>query len=128
MVHLFVSPSDPAASVAISGFPLFAAGFVFFIVNLTSIGYFQSIERIRPATTFAMLRGFALLVPSFCVLPLCFGNTGIWLAMPVSEALTTPKRHPVLRNERKNGGKETCRTGKPVIAQARKQRVLKTYA
>lgn len=89
MVHLFVSPSDPAASVAISGFPLFAAGFVFFIVNLTSIGYFQSMERIRPATTFAILRGFALLVPSFCILPLCFGNAGIWLAMPVSEALTT---------------------------------------
>ncbi len=89
MVRLFVAPSDPAASVAVSGFPLFAAGFVFFIVNLTSIGYFQSMERIRPATAFAMLRGFALLVPSFCILPLCFGNAGIWLAMPVSEALTT---------------------------------------
>lgn len=89
MVNLFITPTDPASPVAIDGFPMFATGFVFFIVNLTSIGYFQSVERMRPATTFAALRGFVLLVPCFYLLPLCLGNAGIWLAMPLSEMLTT---------------------------------------
>lgn len=62
---------------------------MFFIVNLTCIGYFQSIERVRPAMIFALLRGLLLLVPSFVVMPMAFGDTGIWLALAVSEMLTT---------------------------------------
>ena len=58
------------------------------IVNLTLIGYFQSIERVRPAMVFALLRGLLLLVPSFIILPVVFGETGIWLALAVSELLT----------------------------------------
>ena len=74
--------------IAIEGFPLFASGFVFFIVNLTVIGYYQSLERVRAATTFALLRGFVLLVPAFLLLPRVAGISGIWLAMPLSELLT----------------------------------------
>ena len=37
---------------------------------------------------FALLRGLLLLVPSFIILPVVFGETGIWLALAVSELLT----------------------------------------
>ena len=50
--------------------------------------YFQSVERIKPATIFALLRGFVFLIPSFILLPKFLGVSGIWLAMPLSEALT----------------------------------------
>ena len=70
------------------GFPYFASGFVFFIVNIAVVGYFQSVERIKPATIFALLRGFVFLIPSFILLPKFLGVSGIWLAMPLSEALT----------------------------------------
>lgn len=89
LVRLFLSADDAAAHIAVRGLPYFATGFIFFIVNLTVIGYYQSVERVRPATLFALLRGFVLLVPNFMVLPQLFGTAGIWLAMPVSEALTT---------------------------------------
>lgn len=89
LVRLFLSADDSAARIAIQGLPYFATGFIFFIVNLTVIGYYQSVERVRPATLFALLRGFVLLVPNFLLLPMLFGSAGIWLAMPVSEALTT---------------------------------------
>lgn len=89
LVELFISRSEAAFPLAVKGFPLMAAAFVFFIVNLTLIGYYQSIERVRSAMVFALLRGLLLLVPCFVVLPMVFGETGIWLALAVSEMLTT---------------------------------------
>lgn len=89
LVGLFLAADDAAARIAVAGFPYFAAGFIFFIVNLTVIGYYQSVERVRPATAFALLRGFFLLVPAFILLPRLLGVEGIWLAMPLSEALTS---------------------------------------
>lgn len=88
LVGFFLDTDTPAALIAIEGFPLFASGFVFFIVNLIVIGYYQSLERVRAATTFALLRGFVLLVPAFLLLPRVAGISGIWLAMPLSELLT----------------------------------------
>lgn len=88
LVGLFVSLDNGAAKIAVDGFPYFAAGFLFFIFNVTAVGYFQSLERVRPATTFALLRGFVLLIPSFLVMPGLLGTHGIWLAMPLAEALT----------------------------------------
>lgn len=69
LVGLFVDPTVAAARIAIDGFPLVSAAFVCFILNLTAIGYYQSVERIRPATAFALLRGMIFLVPSFILLP-----------------------------------------------------------
>lgn len=88
LVGLFLPLSDAAARIAVEGFPLFAAGVVCFVVNLTVIGYYQSLERVRPATAFALLRGFLFLVPAFVCLPRLLGTPGIWLAMPLSETLT----------------------------------------
>lgn len=88
LVGLFVDLQNQAARIAVEGFPYFAVGFVGFIFNVTAVGYFQSVERVRPATTFALLRGFVLLIPSFLLMPLCCGTAGIWLAMPLAETLT----------------------------------------
>ena len=89
MVHLFLSPGTSSAAIAAGGFPLFAIAFVFFIFNLTAIGYFQSVEMIVPALVFALLRGAVFLIPAFILMPLLLGNSGIWLALAVSEILTS---------------------------------------
>ena len=88
LVHLFVAASDPAAQIAIEGFPYFATGFLFFILNLVAIGYLQSIKRVAPATVFALLRGAVFLFPAFLLLPEILGVKGMWLALPLSEVLT----------------------------------------
>lgn len=88
LVHLFIAADDPAALIAIEGFPYFATGFLFFILNLIAIGYFQSIEKVVPATLFAILRGALFMIPSFLLLPQWLGSEGMWLAVPLSEALT----------------------------------------
>ncbi len=88
LVGLFVDLKNGAAIIAMNGFLYFAVGFVGFIFNITAIGYFQSVERIRPATIFALMRGFLILIPSFLLMPQLLGSDGIWLAMPVAEILT----------------------------------------
>ena len=89
LVGLFLALDDAAAQIAVGGLPLFAVGFTFFIINLTAVGYFQSIERVIPATIFALMRGCVFLVPCFIILPQLSGTPGIWYAMPLSEILTT---------------------------------------
>lgn len=89
MTGIFIDLESDAAHLAIEGFPYFATAFIFFISNLTVIGYYQSIEKVKPATTFALLRGFIFLIPSFILLPELMGTKGIWLALCLSEVLTT---------------------------------------
>lgn len=69
--------------------PYFGAGALFYILNIALIGYYQSIKKIRKSTVFMLLRGFIILIPMFFLLPIFAGTPGIWLAMPVSEILTT---------------------------------------
>ena len=87
LVGLFINNSSSAAQLAISGLPYFATGFICFIINLTAIGYFQSVENVKAATIFSLLRGFVFLIPVFLIMPQLLGVVGIWLAMPISEAL-----------------------------------------
>ena len=89
LVSLFLKPDNVAARIAIEGFPYLSTAFVFFIVNLTVIGYYQSVEMVKPATALALLRGFIFLIPSFLLLPKVMGTSGIWLALCLSEILTT---------------------------------------
>lgn len=88
LVELFIDPAGEAARIAVSGLPIFASAVIFYIFNLTAIGYFQSIERVAPSITFALMRGFAIVIPSFCLMPMVIGTTGLWLALGVSEFLT----------------------------------------
>ena len=89
IVGMFIDRSYPAYDIAVKGLPLYATGFVFFAVNIVSIGYFQSVERAKYATVITLLRGFILLTACFFGLPLLLGDRGIWLATPLAEMLTT---------------------------------------
>lgn len=89
LVGLFVDVDNKAGMIAVKGFPYFASGIVFFILNIAVIGYFQSIEQVRKASLFVLLRGLVLLVPCFIFLPMVLHDAGIWLAMPVAECMTT---------------------------------------
>lgn len=85
LVGLFVDPSTEASQIAIKGFPLIATGIISFILNVSIIGYYQSIEKVKRATFIVFLRGCIIMIPCFILLPKFFGEHGIWLAMPASE-------------------------------------------
>lgn len=88
IVGLFIDPGCPAGRLASAGLPVYAVCAVFFAVNISFIGYYQSIERAFKAMFFTLMRGIIVLVPSFCVMPEIFPGWGVWGAIPASEGIT----------------------------------------
>lgn len=89
IVGLFIDRSYAAFDIAVHGLPYFAVGFIFFAINMTGIGYYQSIERGKRATIITLLRGVVFMLIGFFTLPPILGVPGIWLAVPLAELLTT---------------------------------------
>lgn len=88
IVSAFLRPGAEACEIAVRGLPLFGTCAAFFAVNVTFIGYYQSVERPMPSTIFALLRGIIFLIPSFLILPRLLGATGPWMAITSAELLT----------------------------------------
>ncbi len=88
IVNLFLDSGADANVIGRKGIPLFLLTCLPFTLNIVLIGYLQSLERYRPATVFMLLRGYILIIPCFILMPLLFGNEGLWLAEPLSETIT----------------------------------------
>jgi len=88
VISIFIESGENAYQLAESGFSYYSISFIFLLLNLTLIGYLQSLKRFKPATVFTFLRSYIFVIPSFLILPLFFGDKGLWLAVPVSEFLT----------------------------------------
>lgn len=88
IVALFIDPTCDAGRLACDGLPVYATCAVFFALNISFIGYYQSIERAFKAMVFTLMRGVVVLVPMFCIMPVIFPSWGIWAAIPASEAIT----------------------------------------
>ena len=89
IVHIFLEGDTGAGRLAAEGLPYYAAGIIFMGLNITMVGYYQSIERPGLAVLLTALRGIIFLVAAFLLLPRLIGPLGLWLAIPVAEALTT---------------------------------------
>ncbi len=89
IVSIFVDSDEAAYRIASTGLPLYATGFFFMALNVCYVGYCQSIEQARAAVIFTMLRGIVFMVACFLLLPITIGTNGLWLAIPLSETLTT---------------------------------------
>ncbi len=88
LAAVFLSPDVPAYALAVKGLPLLGICAVFFAMNITFIGYYQSCEKAGRSIIFMLLRGVVFLVPLFVLLPCVWGVNGLWLAIPMSEILT----------------------------------------
>lgn len=89
LASLFLAPGTHPHELACFGIPRFALSGVFFAINIVMIGYYQAVEDNKKATLYTLLRGVVFLVTCFLVLPLLSEKSGPWLAVPVSEMLTT---------------------------------------
>lgn len=88
LAALFLPATAPAYSLALHGLPLMGICAIFFALNITFIGYYQSTERNAKSTLYMLLRGIVFLIPGFVLLPSVIGTEGLWLAIPAAEALT----------------------------------------
>lgn len=88
IISLFIDPEYEAYNIAAKGIPYFAVGYIFFALNIVGIGYYQSIELAKRATTITLLRGTIFMLIGFLLLPHLWEVEGIWLAVPLAELLT----------------------------------------
>ncbi len=114
LVSLFLNRDEEAWQLATEGLPLFATGITFFTLNIILIGFEQSIEQASQAIFHMLLRGALLMVPIFLLLPQAMGNSGLWLAVPASEAITMAIILWQIRRTRATGG--------PLLASKRKNK------
>lgn len=88
LAMIFLDSEEIAFGLTVKGLPLLGICAIFFAINITFIGYYQSIEKAGRSIAFMMLRGIIFLVPLFIIMPRLFGEDGLWLAIPASEILT----------------------------------------
>lgn len=88
IVSMFIPSGGGAAALAVRGLPIYAMGALFFSVNISFIGYYQSIDKGLTAMLLTLLRGVVVLVPAFVLLPLLAPFSGLWGAIPLSETVT----------------------------------------
>lgn len=87
LAGIFLDSSETAYSLAVKGLPLLGICAIFFALNITYIGYYQSREQSARAIFFMLLRGVIFMVPGFLLLPRLIGTDGLWLATPAAELL-----------------------------------------
>lgn len=88
LAGIFLDSSERAYTLARQGLPSLGLCALFFALNITFIGYYQSREQATRSICYMLLRGVVFLIPGFFILPKFVGISGLWLAIPVSEALT----------------------------------------
>ncbi|MDE7381897.1 MAG: MATE family efflux transporter [Muribaculaceae bacterium] len=88
LTQIFLNPSEQAFIIAKEGLPWLGLCALFFAINITFIGYYQSREQASRSIIYMLLRGVVFMVPGFIILPRLAGEPGLWLAIPASEFLT----------------------------------------
>ena len=89
VVDLFIpDKNNPAWGYADKGLPYFSADFIFLGINTIMIGYYMSLETLRKAVAYTLIRGI-LPVICFYVLPLWFGVSVLWMSVATADIITT---------------------------------------
>jgi Na+-driven multidrug efflux pump len=73
----------------------------FFAAQVNLSGYYQALGRAKIATLLALLRQFIFLLPLVIVLPIYFGEWGVWIAIPIADSLSAVVTMWMYRNENK---------------------------
>lgn len=88
-VSLFIPDrTNPAWEIATNGLPYFSLDFIFFGVNVIAIGYYMSVQNVKRAMMFTIIRGVFPII-CFVIIPVWLGIKGIWLSVPIAEISTT---------------------------------------
>lgn len=89
LVSLFGVTSTDISILATSGIKLFFLSYLFMGFNSIYMTYFQAIGYVKPSMWITIFRGFIVLILMLFILPFIFGTTGVWLSLPVTEAVVT---------------------------------------
>lgn len=88
IVRIFMDATPGVLEIAPAIIRIYATSFLLLPFNIYSAYYFQSILRARAALWLAVARGLVISGGLILLLPLIFKATGLWIAMPITDAIT----------------------------------------
>lgn len=88
LVSIFVVNNPALIELTVQGFRVFAISFLFCGINIFASAYFTALGNGRASAMISFIRTLVLQVTMILLLPKLFGIQGIWMALPVAEALT----------------------------------------
>ena len=84
---LFAPSSPSLRQLAAEGLSLFSYSFLFSGLNIFASALFTALSNGRVSAILSFLRTFCFLSLGILLLPRIWGITGLWLAVPLAEAL-----------------------------------------
>lgn len=88
IVRIFMDATPGVLEIAPTIIRIYATSFLLLPFNIYSAYYFQSIMHARAALWLAVARGLVISGGLILLLPLIFKATGLWIAMPITDAIT----------------------------------------
>ena len=87
LADLFNREHDPVLTdIASNGMRIYFVSLFFSGINIVAAAFLSSADRPKQAFAVSILRGFVLIIPIAWGLSVLFGMTGIWMAVPATEA------------------------------------------
>ena len=87
LADLFNREHDPVLTdIASNGMRIYFVSLFFSGINIVAAAFLSSADRPKQAFAVSILRGFVLIIPIAWGLSVLFGLTGIWMAVPATEA------------------------------------------
>lgn len=88
LISVFVKPTEEIINIAVGAIRIYFTAFLVMGANMVIGGYFQAVEMPKVAIIISLLRGLILVSIFVYILPLILNVNGIWLSVPLTEAIT----------------------------------------
>jgi len=87
IVSIFAPSGSNVHSLAVHGFYLFSICYLFMGINIFASAFFTALSNGKVSALISFLRTFVFLVGMLLLMPFLIGVDGIWLAVPIAEAI-----------------------------------------
>lgn len=84
---IFTEPDGKVYNIAFNGFHIYALSFLLMGINIFASALFTALSNGIVSAAISLSRTFIFLVSCLLILPIIWGKTGIWFAVPLAELL-----------------------------------------
>lgn len=104
VVEVFAPKGTLTFDIASKGCFMFALNFLFSGINIFASSMFTALSNGKISAMISFLRTFVFLVVSILLMPYLIGEAGVWLSVPIAEALTSIISISMIRKYKKQYG------------------------
>jgi putative MATE family efflux protein len=115
LIGLFVQGEPGLVGLGVRSLRIYLSSIPIVGIVMLCTGYFQAVKKPAPALAPNLIRQLLLLVPLYLVLPRFFGLSGVWMAGPITDAVSVIVTLAFILPEMKSLG-EKARLAEAAIA------------